>query len=819
LRDAAADVVQTHGTVAAVAWHGPRAIERRTRSAVAWARGWPGRRDPDREARRYLDAPWYAEQHPEAGSPSGDPWQHYVAVGVAAGFAPNPVFHVAGYRYDNPDVDAHGGDPLRHWVLTGRARGASPHPLFDVAWYRAQHPDMGRMDPYLHYLLHGRAERRATCAAVEEGVDLAETVMRLPDPVEEIVSIIVPAYGRFALTYRGLHALALRTPGRLGARVHLVDDDPRHPLTPLLGEVAGLRIIVNPENLGFLRSCNRAVANVPGTFVVLLNNDAVVQDGWLDALLKTAGEHPETAMVGGRLLGGDGRLQEAGVTMYRDGLGSPYGRGDDPERPQFRFAREVDCVSGACLLIRRGAWEAVGGFDEQFAPAYFEEYDLAFALRAAGWSVRYQPDSRIVHAGSASYGIAARDRQTARNREHFRLKWADELARQEPGPHAEFLARERPHPLGSVLVIDDRVPERDRHAGGLWIAQWLELLRDAGMKVIFAPDDGRERQPYADQLRQAGIEVLAPGIDLDAWLDDNGRFLDRVVLARPLVADRRLPAVRRWTSARVLYFTHDLHWLREERRYVITGDPRAAVDSRYLREIESRIFRQVDGILTPSTDEVPLIRAVSPHVPIWVLTPFADAETILVSGDAPALAQRRAIMFIGGFAHLPNVDAALRLVRDVMPAVWRHVPDAQVLIVGDDPPPEVRALATDRVQVTGHLPSLEAVFGRVRMTVSPMRFGSGVKGKIITSLGAGVPVVTTSIGNEGLDLKDGVEALLGETAEQLAAQVVRLFQEPGLADSLAAAGRRFLQDRFSVERTRDTLLEALDLKSADGPRA
>jgi GT2 family glycosyltransferase len=806
IRASVSGVLARHPRVTRVTWHPLRGAPGRVAAGRRWLAGAPARRDPDAHARRYLDDAWYVERHPEAAA---DAWRHYLDVGVAAGHAPNPVFDVEGYRFDHPDVALHGGDVLRHWVLVGRLAGATPHPLFDPAWYRATHRDIGRIDPFLHYLRQGRREGRRPSDAVDAGIDiaLATTAFPVTDGEASEVTVIVPVYGRYMMTARCLYALATRTPVSLGARVVVADDDPTRPMRPLLAAIEGLVVHANPRNLGFLRSCAAAVATTQGPWVVLLNNDTVVRAGWLEALL-AAGAPSDVAMVGGRLIGPDGRLQEAGVIMERDAYGTPYGRGDDPQRPWYRFVRDVDCVSGACLLIRRAAWDAVGGFDDDFAPAYFEEYDLAFALRAAGWRVRYQPAAVIGHLGSASHGITERDRATARHRAFFRLKWRTTLARQYPRPAPAFLARERPHAGGVVLVADDAVPEHDRHAGGLWMWQWLRLLHDADLKVVFLPRDGVDRQPYADDLRQAGIEVLAPGVDLDAWLDANGRYLDAVLLARPLVADRMLPAVRRWTRARVVYFTHDLHWLREQRRSEVTGDERARRDSAYLREIERRLFRSVDVVLTPGEHEVRHIRDDAPAADVRVLPPFA-ATGGSPGGAGPALVDRDVVLFVGGFAHLPNVDAATHLVRDVMPLVWREVPEARVRIVGDAPPPEVRALAGAQVAVTGWVPDLDTELGQARLTLSPLRFGSGVKGKVVTSLAAGVPVVTTPIGDEGLGLMDGTEALIGEGPDDLARAVVRLFREAGLAERLADGGRAYVDARLSADRTRSVLLDAL----------
>jgi glycosyltransferase involved in cell wall biosynthesis len=335
------------------------------------------------------------------------------------------------------------------------------------------------------------------------------------------------------------------------------------------------------------------------------------------------------------------------------------------------------------------------------------------------------------------------------------------------------------------------------------------MLHEADVKIVFLPRDGVDRTPYADGLRQVGIEVLAPGVGPDTWLDEHGRHLDAVLLARPLVADRLLPSVRRWTRARVVYFTHDLHWLREQRRFKVTGDERARLDSRYLREIETRLFRSVDVVLTPSEHEVAEVRRDAPEADVRVLPPVADGAAATLPADTLPLSERTGVLFIGGFAHLPNVDAAIRLVRDVMPEVWREVPEARVRIVGDAPPPEVRALASERVEVTGWLADLGPALATARATVSPLRFGAGVKGKVVTSLAAGVPVVTTSIGNEGLDLRDGEDALIADTPEGLARAVIRLFREPDLAERLSEAGRAFARDRLSPDRSLAVLLESL----------
>lgn len=760
-----------------------------------------------------FDEAFYLARYPDVAASGEDPLVHYVNVGAAERRAPNPVFHVDGYWFDNLDVSDFEHNALLHYVLKGRHDGATPHPLFDAEWYANRYPDVrhARVDPYAHYLKVGRHEGRAGSAAMDEGTDIAQAEINLRRTDSEDVSIIVPVYGNFAMTYRALYSVAKRTPAFLNSRVTLADDYPERPLRPLFGDVEGLEIIDNPENLGFLRNCNHASLSARGEFLVFLNNDTVVDHGWLASMVALARSDPSIGIVGPKLLNMDGSLQEAGNVMFKDGWGYPYGRGDRADKPEYEFVRQVDCVTGACFLVRRDAFDEAGRFNEAFAPAFFEEYELAFAVANNGHKVLYQPASRVWHYGSASYGIAARDRQTAINHKRFVANWAESLDTRYKGPNDIFLARERPHARGTILVIDDRVPEYDKQAGALTIFQYLTLLARMDFKVVYLANDRDPRQPYANALQQMGIEVLYGDVDIPKWFAANGKHLDWVLLARPNVAPKYIDLVRRRSRARLLYYTHDLHFLREMRRYEMTGDWRALRESQRFKGSEGRIFRSVDCVLTPSSDEIPIIKSLAPDADVRELTPYFYASDGMAPNKSDDLAERQCVMFLGGFAHLPNVDAAVFLATRIMPLVWARVADARLLLVGSEPPAAVSHLAGQRVEVSGYVPDLAPWFARSRMSVSPLRFGSGVKGKIIASLQAGVPVITTTIGNEGIGLKAGEEALIADDEAGLAADIVRLFDDPGLLDTLAAAGRRVIAERFSEERARLDLATALGL--------
>lgn len=234
--------------------------------------------------------------------------------------------------------------------------------------------------------------------------------------------------------------------------------------------------------------------------------------------------------------------------------------------------------------------------------------------------------------------------------------------------------------------------------------------------------------------------------------------------------------------------------------------------SQRLRAIEQRIFETVDAVATPSFEEAVVIREMVPRATVVVLPPFMDSpregSARPEQRSALPVAERTDLLFVGGFAHRPNADAVRFLVREIMPAVWAQVPEARLEIVGPDAPADVVALGSERVLIRGHVADLAPFYARARMTVSPLRFGAGVKGKIIASVEAGVPVVTTTLGNEGIGLRNGSQALIADDPQGLAAAVIRLYREPELGAQLAGAARQAMAQRFS-RRAAAAALDAL----------
>ena len=211
----------------------------------------------------------------------------------------------------------------------------------------------------------------------------------------------------------------------------------------LRAKVTGVEVVASPVNLGLAGAGNRGRSLARGEFLVLLHDDAEVEPGWLEALVETADAHPEAGAVGGTVLYPDGRLQDAGLILWRDASTSSPWVGQAPAPASFTRLRAVDYCGTSSLLVRSAGWDAVGGLDERFYPVYYVDVDLAMALRRRGWVVLFQPASRIRHHRGASGPPAFRSFVSQRNRRMFREKWRAALEEHEPPGRNSVAAVER----------------------------------------------------------------------------------------------------------------------------------------------------------------------------------------------------------------------------------------------------------------------------------------------------------------------------------------------------------------------------------------
>ncbi|MDR1765124.1 MAG: glycosyltransferase [Lachnospiraceae bacterium] len=666
------------------------------------------------------------------------------------------------------------------------------------------------------------------------------------------VSIIIPVFNQVSYTYACLQSI-LEFTGDVPYEVLLADDCSTDG-TARIGEFTeNLVVCPTATNQGFLRNCNHAAGHASGEYLMFLNNDTKVTAGWLSALVSLMDADPTVGMCGSKLVYPDGRLQEAGGIIFSDGSGWNYGRLDDPDKPEYNYLKEVDYISGAAIMIRRSLWQEIGGFDERFAPAYCEDSDLAFAVRKAGKRVVYQPLSTVIHFEGVSNGTdvggTGLKRYQVENTEKLREKWAGEFAKQVPnhGNPNPFKARERSQGKKVVLFIDHYVPTYDRDAGSRTTFAYLKLFLAHGYCVKFIGDNFLREEPYTTTLQQMGVEVFyGQGCQAGiwAWLREHGREIDFAYLNRPHIAAKYIDFIRENTDIKMIYYGHDLHFLREVREYGLSGDEGKLQASRYWKSIELSIMRKVAMSYYPSFVEVEAIKEIDETIPVKDIVAYIFEDGDGVGGER-GWGSREGLLFVGGFSHPPNADGVLWFAREVYPlirsgfhaackttAAVRHPsagegkgfdgtqdavretdptvasPDIPLYIVGSHATEEIMALEQpgNGIVVKGFVPDeeLSRLYATCRVVVVPLRYGAGVKGKVIEALHYGAAVVTTSVGAEGIrDCETVMEIIAMENGDATAkafAQTVRtLYNDERRLAKMGAAAKTLVAKWFSPE--------------------
>lgn len=627
----------------------------------------------------------------------------------------------------------------------------------------------------------------------------------LPTSDAPRASIVIPIHGAFTHTLACLRALAAHPP-RAPFEVIVVDDASPDDSVAKLAQVEGVRVFAREANGGFIAACNDGASLARGGFLVFLNNDTVPQPGWLDALLGTFDGHANVGLAGAKLVYPDGRLQEAGGVVFADGSGWNYGRNESADDCRFAYVRDADYASGAAIAIPRALFKTLGGFDARYAPAYYEDTDLAFAVRAAGLRVLYQPAAVVAHDEGATSGTDLAQGPKAaqvRNQSVFAHKWQDALRAQLPAgtiPTPALLHRGQPQ----LLIVDALTPQPDRDSGSLRLVNLMRLLVAEGAHVVFLPANRSADGAYTAALQKLGVECWyaphMPGIP--AWLREHGPRFDAAMVSRHYVASEFLPLLRKHAPrARVLFDTVDLHYLRERRAAELSGDAAAMRAALRTRELELGLIAKADATLVVSDAERELLARDAPNADVRVLSNLHE-----IAAPGPGWAQRKDLLFVGGFRHPPNVDAVLWFAREVFPRIRAAAPDMRFHCIGGDVPAEVQALSgIDGIRIHGHVPDLQPWLDGCRVAVAPLRYGAGVKGKVNQAMAHGLPVVATLPAVEGMHLVDGFDVLVADDAAAFADAVLRLHSDEVLWERIAANGRDNVARHFSLAAARDVV--------------
>lgn len=604
--------------------------------------------------------------------------------------------------------------------------------------------------------------------------------LRFLDHERPLVSVVIVVHNRADLTLLCLRGLAGNTD--VPFELIVVDNASSDETAALLERVGPVDVVRNDANLHFLRACNQAAPRARGRYLLLLNNDVSLMPGSLAAAVRTLEASPDVGAVGAKLVLLDGTLQEAGSIVWQDGSALGYGRGDSPLAPPYAFQRDVDYCSGAFLLTPRDLFLGGGGFDDRFAPAYYEEVDYCMRLREQGKRIVYDPEVVAYHFefGSSASSEAAITLQQ-RNRVKFAEKHRRALASQCPPDVRHVLAaRHARRDRRRVLLIDDRVPHQFLGSGFPRARAMLECMVDRGYEVAFYPTTmAHESWPSVYQDIPRTVEVITDsGIDgLEPFLGERHGLYDVITISRP----HNMKYFRRVASghpdwldgARVVYDAEAVFALREISRNELLGRPLSASETERIVAEEVDLARGADAVVCVTEGEAAhYLRRGIPNV--IVLGHAVDVEP-----TPEDFAGREHLLFVGAIHddESPNADSVLWFAEEVLPRIRSVLGDVELHVAGLNASSAVARLASRSVRLLGPVADLRPLYQSRRLFVAPTRFAAGVPIKVFEASGYGLPVVATSVLASQLGWRAGQDLLVGDTAEEFARACIEAYGE------------------------------------------
>lgn len=520
----------------------------------------------------------------------------------------------------------------------------------------------------------------------------------------------------------------------------------------------------------------------------------------------------------------------------------------------------IASCDGACLCVLKELFEKTGGFDETIQLNKYVKKDFALKLNKMGYKNILIDDLYICTKYTSDFYDIQKVRLAEKDLGNYKEKWEDFLDEwhkkysqknpvlkiekemfpirwlffrirrysnriqikilflkktfyiktpkfliQKYREDANNFKKDKP----TIVVMEAKIPEFDKNAGDKSIWHIINSYLNLNFNVIFASDDYLQFEPYSTIMREKGIKlindfgVFSKNMFFD-WLKFNAKNIDYFLLVRPNVSIKYIDEIKKYKNIKILYYGQDLHFLREQRDYELTKNKKSLLVSKKFKKIEQKLIKNAKMSYFPSIVEKEIAKSLSPKSNVEVVPVYmykTDNEPNILPYE-----ERKDLLFIGGFKHKPNVDGVLWFIDEVFDKIKEEIPNVKLNIVGSNPSDEILQLKSESINVLGFISDeeLSNLYKSTRVVVAPLRFGAGMKGKVVEALYNKCPIVTTSIGAEGINnLNNAI--IIANDAETFAKKVVELYLNKELNEKNSNNSFKIIENQFSDKIMQEVL--------------
>lgn len=631
-----------------------------------------------------------------------------------------------------------------------------------------------------------------------------------------IVSIIIPASNRFNYTYKCIKSI-FKAEHTLSFEVIIINETFNKSLKLLskkyLNKYRNNILHMKKKDNNIIKNFNKASKLCKGKYLMFLSDFTKVYDKSITYLIKQLEQDEKIGLIGSKIIFSNKTLKEAGGIICNNGEKLSYGKGDDANKPEYNYIKEVDFISGISFITRKSLWEKFGGLDEKFIQISYADVDLAFSIRKYEYKVIYQPKSLIKNYDNNFNKEKDLNDLENINKNKFIEKWKDELKYQS-NENDIYIARDRSYNKSMILVIDRYVPNFDKDAGGRFCYMYLNIFKEIGLKVTFLGDNLKIMEPYTSILQQKGIEVLYGNSykkdKFETWLKNNIKYYKYIYLQRPAIAEKYFDLIKKNYSGKILYFPHDLHFIRLSREFNISHNITTYELSKMMEKMERDIFNKVDIIHVVGSYEYNILKKeyknkTIRNIPLYIY----DKQITNIEKD---FSKRKNLIFVGGFEHAPNVDAILWFSKEIYPKIIQKFPNIKLHIISSKVPETIKKLNSTNIDIKGFLNDKElySIYQKCRLAIAPLRYGAGVKGKVIEAAYNQIPMVTTTIGGEGIDKSTGA-FIIEDNPKKMAELISNLYIDYTKLKQMSDSGKILIEKYYSKNRAKKILLKDIIL--------